>query len=146
MEEYVFEKEVGNPFGIDSFVTRSENDPLRKAMVDHDQQGIKTVRGRQTGDKVDRELLKRAGAGGWQRGKGRDGWVSIYFHLLAESAASDEATDERRHTRPPVVLGKKGVSAKEAAMTGSRRTMDRRNKSMACSGRYVKAIDRKSVV
>ena len=37
-EEYVFEKEFGDSFSIDGFVTRSENDPLRKAMVDHDQQ------------------------------------------------------------------------------------------------------------
>ena len=37
-EEYVFEKEVGDSFGIDSFVTRSEDDPLRKTMVDHNQQ------------------------------------------------------------------------------------------------------------
>ena len=122
-EEYVFEKEASDPFGIDSFVARSENDPLRKAVVNHDQQGIKTGRGRQTGDKVDRELLERVGAGGWQGGKGGDGWVSIYFHLLAESATSDEATDERRHTRPPVVPGKKGVSANEATMTGGRRSV-----------------------
>ena len=95
MEEYMFEKEFGDSFGIDGRVTRSENDPFRKAVVNHDQQRIKTIRERQTGDKVNRELLKRAGAGGWQRGKGRDGWVGIYLHLLAESAASDEATDER---------------------------------------------------
>ena len=31
MEEYVFEKEIGDPFGIDSFVTRSENDPVAHA-------------------------------------------------------------------------------------------------------------------
>ena len=36
-EEYVFEKEFGDSFGVDGFVTRSENNPLRKAMVDHDQ-------------------------------------------------------------------------------------------------------------
>ena len=46
MEEYMFEKEFGDSFGVDGFVTRSENDPLQKAMVDHDQQGIKTSRGR----------------------------------------------------------------------------------------------------
>ena len=62
-EEYMFEKEFSDSFGIDGFVTRSENDPLQKVVVDHNQQQIKTGRGRQTGDKVDRELLKRAGAG-----------------------------------------------------------------------------------
>ena len=62
-EEYMFEKELGDSFGVNGFVTRSENDPLQKAVVNHDQQGIETGRGRQTGDKVDRELLKWAGAG-----------------------------------------------------------------------------------
>ena len=62
-EEYVFEKEFSDFFGVDGFVTRSENDPLRKAMVDHDQQGVKTSGGRQTSNKVNRKLLKRAGAG-----------------------------------------------------------------------------------
>ena len=37
-EENMFEEEFGDSFGIDSFVTRSENDPLQKAVVDHDQQ------------------------------------------------------------------------------------------------------------
>ena len=93
-EENVFEKEFGNSFGVDGFVTRSENNPLRKAMVDHDQQGIETSGGRQTSNKVNRKLLKRAGAGLRQRGKGGDGWVGIDLHLLAEGAAGDEATDE----------------------------------------------------
>ena len=61
-EEYVFEKEFSDSFGIDGFVTRSENDPLRKAVVDHDQQRIKTGRGGQAGNKVDRKLLKWARA------------------------------------------------------------------------------------
>ena len=94
-EEYMFEKELGDSFGVNGFVTRSENDPLRKAVVNHDQQGIKTHRGRQTGDKVDRELLKQARAGQWQRGKGRDSQVGIHLHLLAEGAAGDEAMDKR---------------------------------------------------
>ena len=46
MKEYMFEKEFGDSFGIDVFVTRSENDPLRKAVVDHDQQRIKASGGR----------------------------------------------------------------------------------------------------
>ena len=45
-EEYVFEKKFGDSFGINIFGTRDEDDPLRKAVVDHDQQGIETSRGR----------------------------------------------------------------------------------------------------
>ena len=44
-EEYMFEKEFGDSFGIDGFITWGENDPLRKAMVDHDQQRIKSSGG-----------------------------------------------------------------------------------------------------
>ena len=66
--------------------------------------------------------------------------MGIHLHLLAEGAASNEVTDERRHTRPPVVLGKKGVSAKETAMAGGRRGMYRRNEIMVCSGRYIETV------
>ena len=91
----MFEKEFSDSFGINGFVTRSENDPLQKAVVDHDQQQIKAGGGRQIGDKVNRELLKQAGAGRRQGRKGRGGQVGIHLHLLAKGAASNEATDER---------------------------------------------------
>ena len=45
MEEYMFEKEFSNSFGINSFVAWSENYPLQKAMVDHNQERVETVRG-----------------------------------------------------------------------------------------------------
>ena len=35
------EKEGGHPFSGDGFLSGAENYPLRKAMVDHNQQGIK---------------------------------------------------------------------------------------------------------
>ena len=44
------------------------------------------------------------------------------------------------NTWPPVVLGKKGVSEKETAVTGGRRGMDRRNKIMTCGGRYIETV------
>ena len=66
--------------------------------------------------------------------------MGIHLHLLTEGAASNEATDERRHTWPPVVPGQKGVSAKETAVTGSRRGMDRRDKIMVSSGRYIEVV------
>ena len=44
--------------------------------------------------------------------------MGIDLHLLTKGAASNKVTDERRHTRPPVVPGKEGVSTKETTMTG----------------------------
>ena len=75
-----------------------------------------------------------------KRGEGRDGWVGIHLHLLTEGAASNEATDERRHTRPPVVPGKEGVSTKETTVTGGWRGMHRRNEIVARGDRYIKTI------
>ena len=66
--------------------------------------------------------------------------MGIHFHLLAEGATSNEATDERRHTRPPVVPGKEGVSAKETTMTGGWGGMYRRDEIVACGDRYIEAI------
>ena len=58
------EKEFGNPGSVYCFVTRDVNYPLTKPMVDHDHYGIKTLRWRETGDKIHRDLLKWAGGGG----------------------------------------------------------------------------------
>ena len=66
--------------------------------------------------------------------------MGIHLHLLTEGAASNEATDERRHTRPPVVPGKESVSTKETTMAGGRRGMDRRDEIVARSGRYIKTV------
>ena len=41
-EVYFVEKEGGDTFGSDIFLSRTENHPLSKPMVDHDQKGIKT--------------------------------------------------------------------------------------------------------
>ena len=94
VEEYMFEKEFGNSFSVNGLVTRGENYPLRKAMVNHDQQRIKTIRKGQASNQVDGELLKGVGTGGWQRGKSRDDWVSIHLHLLTEGATSNEVMNK----------------------------------------------------
>ena len=66
--------------------------------------------------------------------------MGIDLHLLTKGAASNEATDERRHTRPPVVPGKEGISTKETTVTGGWRGMYRRDEIVACVGRYIKTI------
>ena len=52
------EKEGGYPLGGDGFLCRAENYPLCKAMVDHDQQGIKARGSREIGDEVTGDLLE----------------------------------------------------------------------------------------
>ena len=41
--ENVFEKDLGNVHGRGHFVAGAENYPLQKAMVDHDQNGVKAM-------------------------------------------------------------------------------------------------------
>ena len=64
LKEDVFEKEFGYPFGIYGFSTWDENYPLRKTMVDHDQERIIAEGEQEISDKVNRELLKQVSAGG----------------------------------------------------------------------------------
>ena len=49
---YFVEKECGNAFGGDVFLCGTENYPLSKPMVDHDQKGIEASRTGEVGDKV----------------------------------------------------------------------------------------------
>ena len=46
------EKESCYPFGSDGFLCGAENYPLCKAMVDHNQQGIKNGGGREVGNEI----------------------------------------------------------------------------------------------
>ena len=80
---YFVEKERGNAFHGDVLLCGTENHPLSKPMVDHDQKGIETGRRREVGDKVARDLLERAGCRGANGGERWDGWVGICLVLLA---------------------------------------------------------------
>jgi len=62
--ENVFEEQGSNAGGIDCFVTRDENHPLRKPMVDHDQHRVKTRRNGEIHDHITQNLLQWAGGGG----------------------------------------------------------------------------------
>ena len=52
--EYKVKKQLGNSCGINGLVARCKNYPLHKAMVNHDQDRIKSRRRREIGDKVNR--------------------------------------------------------------------------------------------
>ena len=65
-EDFV-EKEGGDSFGGDGFLSRAKNYPLRKPMVYHNHERIEAQRDREIRDKITGDLLKRA------RGDGFDG-------------------------------------------------------------------------
>ena len=136
----MFEKEICYSLGVDVFVTWNENYPLRKAVVDHDQQGVTTVRGREASDEINRKLLEGAGAGGGDWGEGRRRWMGVDLHLLAKGTPSNKATDKRRHPRPPVVVRQQGISMEETTVARSQRSVNRRDKVRACRGGYVETV------
>ena len=80
---YFVEKECGDAFRGDIFLSGTENHPLSKPMVDHDQKGIEAGGMGKVGDKVAGDLLEGAGRGGANRGEWWDGGVGICFVLLA---------------------------------------------------------------
>ena len=71
------EKECGDPFGGDHLLGGAKNYPLCKAMVDHDQQGIKTQGGGEVGDEVARDLLEGARRVGLDRGERGNGGMRV---------------------------------------------------------------------
>ena len=98
---YFVKKERGNAFGGDVFLCGTENHPLSKPMVDHDQKGIEAGGRGEVCDKVTGDLLERAGRGGVNGGERRDGGVCICFVLLAGGAALNVFADIGGKTGPP---------------------------------------------
>jgi hypothetical protein len=79
----VFEEKFGHSFSGDRFQAWSNNYPLRKAMVYHDHDRVKTSRRRKISDEIDR---KKSEGYSCSRGDWNEGWshrVRIRFHLLA---------------------------------------------------------------
>ena len=139
-KEDIFEKEFGYSLGVNGFSAWDENYPLRKTMVDHDQERI-TARGRwEISDKVNRELLKQVMAVGGDGRECGDSWVGVNLHLLAKGTTRDKAADKGGHTQPPIVPRQLGIHAKEPAVTGCKGRVDRGNKVVAGTGRDVKMI------
>ena len=95
------EEKGGDSFGGDGFLSGAENYPLSKAMVYHDQKGIKARGGGKVGDQIAGDLLERAGGGGFDWSERRDGGVCIGFVLLADCASFDVFSDVRSKAGPP---------------------------------------------
>ena len=66
-KEYFVEKEGGDSFSGNGFLSRAKNYPLSKPMVDHDHERIEAGGHREIRDKVAGDLLEGA------RGDGFDG-------------------------------------------------------------------------
>ena len=67
VKEYFVEKEGGDPFSGDGFLSRAKNYPLSKPRVYHDHERIEAGRHREIRNKVAGDLLEGA------RGDGFDG-------------------------------------------------------------------------
>ena len=92
-------------------------------MVDHNQKGIKTIRKGKVSDQIAGDLLKGAGAGGWNGEKWGTGWVSVDFVLLTRGAPPDITPDVRGKAQPPKFQGDKLAGFENSQVTHSRMVM-----------------------
>ena len=99
--EYFGEEQGSDSGSIDGFLGRAENYPLSKPMVDHDQKGIEAIRKGEVGDQIAGDLLKGAGARGWNRKEGRSVQMCVHLVLLARSTATDVVVDVGGKAWPP---------------------------------------------
>ena len=113
------EKESSYPFGSDHFLDGAENYLLHKAMVNHDQQRIKTREGREVGDKVTRDLLEGLGGTGLDQGERRNGGVCVQLVLLAHSTAFDVFLHKLHETQSSELSSNKLMSLEVSRMTSS---------------------------
>ena len=103
-------------------------------MVDHDHNRIKPRRGREGGDKVNRELVERerdGGRDGTERGKNR---MSAHFVLLANSAAHNKMLDQGGEAQPPEVPFKDRLSVEDPHVARKGGGVDRMEEGRADRG------------
>ena len=100
-------------------------------MVDHDQKGIKTIRKGKVGDQITGDLLKGAGAGGWNGEKWGSRWMGIGFVLLARGTPTDITANIRGEAWLPKLRGNKLVSLEDSRMTSSGMVMVMSNNRVA---------------
>ena len=135
-----FEKELRNALGVHTLVSWGENYPLCKAMVNHDHKQIKAFRWWQVCDEINSQTLEGAGGGDRERGKRRDGRMSVDLVGLADGASLDEASDERRQTWPPIVTLYLVNGSVITAVTPRRRVMDGMEEVVPVGLRYIGPI------
>ena len=112
------EKEGGNSFGGDRFLSGAKNHPLSKSMVYHDQERIKACGDREIRDEIAGDLLEGSGGDGFNGRQGGHGRVCVGFVLLTKGTAFDIATDKGGETRPPELGGDQLASFQEARVAG----------------------------
>ena len=117
--EYFGEEQGSDSGSIDGFLCRVENYPLSKPMVDHNQKGIKAIGKREVGDGVTGDLLKGAGARGWNGQKWGLRWMGIDLILLAGGTPVNITVDIRGEAWPPKFRGNKLASFENARVTHS---------------------------
>ena len=106
VEVYFVEKEGSYPFSGDVFLCGTENHPLSKPMVDHNQKRVK-ARGRgKVGDKVTGDLLEGTGCKGANGGERGNGGMCVSLILLTGSTA----LNMRGQAGPPELNGDELVS------------------------------------
>ena len=115
--EHIFKEKLGDSSSINGFGARNKDYPLRKAVVDHDQDRIKSGGGRKVCDEVNRELVERERSGGRDGTDRRRGGVSVNLVLLADCIAIDKVFDKGGKTGPPVIVLKDGLCVEDTHMT-----------------------------
>ena len=99
---YFMKKEGCDSFGSSHFLSRAENYPLCKAVVDHNQERIKARGGGKICDEITGQLLEWMGGGGVDGVKGYHG-VRVDLGLLTISASFDVLSYKLDEARPPIV-------------------------------------------
>ena len=132
--EYEVKKQLGDSCCVNGLLARCKNYPLRKAMVDHDQDRIKPRGRREVGDEVNGELLKGESDSGYDREERGYNGVCNGFVLLADGTASDKVFDKGGEAGPPEIPFQNCLGAKDTHVSRQRGGMDRVEQGRA-SGR-----------
>ena len=95
------EKECSYSFCSDVFLRGTENYPLHKPMVYHDQKGIKASGRGKVSDKVTRDLLEGVGCRGVNGGEQGNSGMHVSFVLLVGCTPLNVLVDVRGQAGPP---------------------------------------------
>jgi hypothetical protein len=124
VSEDIFEKELCHSCGIHIFVTRGDNHPLHKPMVNYNHDRVEAKGDREVSDQVHRDLLEWTSG---RRDKGSQGgcrWVGIHLMRLTGGTAHDKSADEHIQAGPPKVPSDKVLGAEDATMAPCSRLME----------------------